>query len=285
MIYSVIIPTYNRRDLLVEAINSVFQQHYPAIEIIVIDDGSTDGTAQMIADKFPSVRYFYQPNQGPSAARNRGILESKGELIAFLDSDDIWLANKIDIELALLQEFPQAALLAGNARAYIENKVRAQDTFAQRNIIFDQQQPTFFDWSMSIMQIGPVCCTSSMLLKKSALIQLGEKPFDEELRFDEDWDLEFRLFSRFEALLYPQIVCESRAFNDGTRLFYSAPGQKRSHEEQQTLWRQQKNIISRHLNNPYWSMETEGLFRSRHKELTALIMATSPITTRSRTWI
>jgi glycosyltransferase involved in cell wall biosynthesis len=144
MIYSVIIPTYNRRDLLAEAITSVLQQHYDAIDIIVVDDGSTDRTAQMIAEKFPSMRYFYQSNQGPAAARNRGILESKGELVAFLDSDDIWLANKIDTELSLLQEFPQAALLAGNASAYIENKVRAQDTFAQRNILFDQQQPRFF---------------------------------------------------------------------------------------------------------------------------------------------
>jgi hypothetical protein len=124
-----------------------------------------------------------------------------------------------------------------------------------------------------------------MLLKKSALMRLGEKPFDENLRFDEDWDLEFRLFSRFAALLYPKIVCESHAFNDGTRRFYSAPGQQRSHEEQQNVWRQQKDIITRHLNNPYWSMETESLFRQRHKELTTLIVEDSPMTTRSKTWI
>jgi glycosyltransferase involved in cell wall biosynthesis len=270
--YSVIIPTYNRCKLLPEAIDSVLLQDYPAIEIIVIDDGSSDTTARMIAQKYPYVRYLYQPNQGPASARNRGIAESTGEFIAFLDSDDIWLENKITLELSLLQRFPEAAMLAGNASAFVEGKLRSEDTFAQRNILFNQHQPRFFDWSLSIMKKGPVCCTSSMTFRKSTLVKLGDKPFDETLRLDEDWDLEFRLFSQFKALLYPHIVCKSRVFNDGTRHFYSAAsGQPKTINERRQIWQQQRDIIARYLNNPRWDGNVEQDFQQRHEQLTALL--------------
>lgn len=271
MLYSVIIPTYNRCYLLQDAIDSVMQQNHAQLEIIVVDDGSTDETASMIASKYPFIRYFYQYNQGPAAARNRGIAEANGELIAFLDSDDIWLEEKIATELQLQYEFPQADAFAGNASAFIENIIRSEDTFAQRDIIFAQQQPRFFDWSMSIMQRGPVCCTSSMTFKKETLRGIGKKPFDESLRFDEDWDFEFRLFNYCNVLLYPQVVCTSRAFNDGTRLFYSAPGQLKSQQEQQNIWHQQQEIIARYLDSPDWSQDTRHNFQQRHQELTALL--------------
>ena len=269
--YSVIIPTYNRCRLLSEAIDSVLLQNYPAIEIIVIDDGSCDATARMIAKNYPSVLYFYQNNQGPASARNLGIAKASGELIAFLDSDDVWLENKINIELSLLQRFPEADMLAGNASAFIENKLRSEDTFAQRNILFNQQQPRYFDWSMSIMQKGPVCCTSSMTFRKSTLVKLGDKPFDESLRLDEDWDLEFRLFSQFNALIYPDIVCHSRIFNDGTRHFYSAGNQAKTKNEQHQIWRQQRDIIARYLNNPRWDDDVEQGFQQRHRQLSELL--------------
>lgn len=271
MIYSVIIPSYNRCELLAEAIASVLQQNYSALEIIVVDDGSTDSTAAMIARQYPFVRYFYQNNQGPASARNRGLAEATGELIALLDSDDIWHENKINTELVLLREFPEADVLAGNASAFIENTLRSADTFAQRNISFPYLQPRFFDWSIGIMQKGPVCCTSSMTFRKSGLSKLGKKPFDETLRLDEDWDLEFRLFSQLNVLLYPEIVCTTRVFNDGTRYFYSAQGQPKSDKEQQYIWQQQKDIISRYLNNPAWDEDTRYNFQQRQQELSALL--------------
>lgn len=120
MLYSVIIPTYNRCSLLQDAIDSVLQQDYSQLEIIVVDDGSTDATATIIADRYPFVRYIYQYNQGPAAARNQGIAAANGELIAFLDSDDIWLDDKIAIELKLLHGFPHADALAGNASALLK---------------------------------------------------------------------------------------------------------------------------------------------------------------------
>ena len=269
--YSVIIPTYNRCQLLAQAIDSVLRQRCPALEIILVDDGSTDDTHAMVAQAYPMVRYFYQPNAGPAAARNRGIRAARGETIALLDSDDLWLEHKFELEQSLLARYPQAGLLAGNARASVLGRLRSLDTFGERNIRFEAQQPRFFDWSMQIMLKGPVCCTSSMTFRRSALDQLGPAPFDESLRFDEDWDLEFRLFSRVPALLYPQAVCHSRIFHDNTRQHYTPAGMPRSGDEQRRIWRQQQAIIARYLNNPHWHSGAEQAFRQRHHQLDSLL--------------
>jgi len=269
-LYSVIIPSYNRCTLLSAAIDSVLEQDYPAIEIIVIDDGSTDATANMLANKYPQVRYYYQSNQGPASARNLGIKQSKGDLIAFLDSDCIWLKHKIQHELALLQRYPDVDMLAGNSRDYLEGRLRSANTFAQRNIVFNKQQPRLFDWSIPIMKLGPVCCTSTMTFKRATLMQLRHI-FDENLRFDEDWDLEFRLFSQFKALLYPQIVCDSHVFDDGTRRFYSAQGQLKSNKEQRHIWQQQKDIITRYLSSLNWDGDIEQEFLQREQQLAYLL--------------
>ncbi len=101
---SVIIPTYNRADLVVEAIQSVKAQSYSAIQIIVADDGSQDNTAQSVA-KFENVEYYYQENKGQGAARNLGLSYAKGEYIASLDSDDIWHEDFLKVAVAALEQY------------------------------------------------------------------------------------------------------------------------------------------------------------------------------------
>ncbi|MBL4672696.1 MAG: glycosyltransferase family 2 protein, partial [Arenicella sp.] len=96
---SVIIPTFNRQDDVVEAIQSVLDQGDFDIEIIVVDDGSTDQTRQQVRRFGGACRYVFQPNGGPSAARNAGLKLAKGELISFLDSDDLWLFGKVEKDL------------------------------------------------------------------------------------------------------------------------------------------------------------------------------------------
>ncbi len=271
MKYSVIIPTFNRREMLVAAIDSVLLQHYADIEIIVVDDGSNDGSCEMLAQRFPKVCALYQVNQGPAAARNRGVAAAKGALIAFLDSDDIWIEDKIERELDLFKRYPEAALLAGNASTFVEGALRSADTFAQRQIRFVDQTPRYFDWSLPIMKLGPTCCTSAMVFRQEALRALGSHPFDERLRLDEDWDLEFRFFARFKALLYPQTACQRRVFHDCTRLHYSAAGQIKSAAEQRGIWRQQRDILARYLDVSPWDADTRQGFLQRHHELEALL--------------
>ena len=95
---SVIIPTYQHADFLGDAIDSVLAQTYKDYELIIVDDGSTDGTREIVAAYGNQIKYIYQDNRGLSAARNTGILASKGEYIGLLDADDVWLPNKLEME-------------------------------------------------------------------------------------------------------------------------------------------------------------------------------------------
>lgn len=103
---SVIIPTFNRRDLVLRAIESARTQTYPNLEIVVQDDGSTDGTAEAIAALKLPIAYVWQPNRGLAAARNAAIRRSRGELIALLDSDDVWTTDKVAKCVAYLNQHP-----------------------------------------------------------------------------------------------------------------------------------------------------------------------------------
>src|SRR5690349_3602213 len=103
---SVIIPTYNRAQFIARAVDSVLEQTYKDFEIIVIDDGSSDNTQEILKAYEGKIRYVYQQNKGISAARNRGIQEAKGEYIAFLDSDDVWKPEKLSVQVAILDVNP-----------------------------------------------------------------------------------------------------------------------------------------------------------------------------------
>lgn len=101
---SVIITTYNRREYVLRAIDSVLAQSHPADEILFVDDGSTDGTTEEVRRRFPEIQYFWQKNQGVSAARNLGIRKASRQWIAFLDCDDAWRVDKIEKQLRALRE-------------------------------------------------------------------------------------------------------------------------------------------------------------------------------------
>lgn len=120
---SVIIPCYNYGHFLAEAIESVEKQAYPAREILVVDDGSTD-TTQEVAARYPEVIYIYQENQGLSAARNTGIRQSKGTYLVFLDADDWLFPNALATNVSCLQQHPQAAFAAGTyTQVYADGQV------------------------------------------------------------------------------------------------------------------------------------------------------------------
>ena len=106
---SVIIPTFNRQNLILRAVDSINSQSYKNIEIIVIDDGSTDDTQKVLSEYIKSgiVKYIYQKNAKQAAARNNGILHCKGDYIAFLDSDDIWLPKKLEKQVARMSTGPR----------------------------------------------------------------------------------------------------------------------------------------------------------------------------------
>ncbi|MFS8117396.1 MAG: glycosyltransferase family 2 protein, partial [Microcoleus sp.] len=108
---SVIIPAYNGDRYIVQAVESVFAQTYTNWEIIVVDDGSTDETHQVLQPYLDKIRYIYQENRGVAAARNRGIQEAKGEFIAFLDQDDFFLPDKLAAQIALFRQQPSLGIV------------------------------------------------------------------------------------------------------------------------------------------------------------------------------
>lgn len=113
---SVIIPVYNGAGFIAEAIASVRAQDYTPLELIVVDDGSTDQTAQVVQGLGADLRYVYQPNQGPAAARNQGLALAQGELIAFLDADDLWPPDKLSQQAACLAADAQVQVVWGNTQ-------------------------------------------------------------------------------------------------------------------------------------------------------------------------
>jgi glycosyltransferase involved in cell wall biosynthesis len=116
---SVIVAVYNGERFLAEALDSVFAQDYRPMEVIIVDDGSTDRTAE-IARSFPQARYFFQRNQGLSAARNAGIAAARGDLIALLDADDVMLPNKLTVQAQYLREHPDVGCVLCRQKILLE---------------------------------------------------------------------------------------------------------------------------------------------------------------------
>ena len=116
---SVVVPVYNGKRFLAQALQSIRDQTYRNVDVVVVDDGSTDGSADLI-DSFASVRHFSQSNQGNAAARNRGIAEAAGEHIAFLDQDDLWTPNKLAAQMQFLRKNPAYLAVVGHQRYIAE---------------------------------------------------------------------------------------------------------------------------------------------------------------------
>ena len=123
---SVIVPVHNGELYLAEALRSIQANQASPLEILVVDDGSQDGSAR-VAQNFPLVRYFYQQQAGPGAARNRGVQEARGQWLAFLDADDRWSPDKLALQLQYLQNHPKLDGVFGAARQFISPELTAAE--------------------------------------------------------------------------------------------------------------------------------------------------------------
>ena len=178
---STVIPTYDRADFVREAMTSVLRQDYPDIELIVVDDGSRDGTAAVVKAFEPAVRYVWQENRGVSAARNRGVAASTGDLIAFLDSDDLWLPHKVSAQVAYFEAHTEAQTCHTD-EVWIRRGVRVNERRMHR-----KQGGWQFLTSLPRCLISP----SAIMMRRTLWDQLGG--FDESLPACEDYDLWLRL--------------------------------------------------------------------------------------------
>lgn len=194
---SVIIPTYNRAVLLRKTLESVFDQTFSDYEIIVVDDGSTDRTEDSIAQLLEGrpaqgkrIRYFHQRNQGKSVALNRGLSETRGEWIAFLDSDDLWLPDKIEEQFRALHLYASESQACFTDARYINNPVFQGTAFECAGKRFPGQTAVLTN--LGEFAANPFGIMFPTLLVHSRVIRrVGE--FDPTLQVMEDLDYIFRL--------------------------------------------------------------------------------------------
>jgi glycosyltransferase involved in cell wall biosynthesis len=186
---SVIIPTYNRGWVVQEAIDSVLDQDFRDYELIVVDDGSNDNTQEILATYAEGITVLKQPNQGVSAARNSGISAASGQLIAFLDSDDLWLPGKLSSQVNFFKENDDA-VINQTQEIWVRNGVRVNPK--KRHHKFSGM---IFERSLALCLVSP----SAVMIRKSLFDTVGV--FDEQLPACEDYDLWLRISCRYPVYL------------------------------------------------------------------------------------
>jgi len=193
LFFSVIIPTYNRSNFLKHAIDSVLQQSFQDFELIIVDDGSTDGTEELVGElKDSRLVYHHQSNQGVAQARNQGVQLAKGGWIAFLDSDDRWTPKKLEAAVQYIQQWPLINIFHTEEVWYRSGKLLNQKK--------KHQNPTGWVYP----NILPICCMSmsTLVIKREVFDAIGL--FDESFIACEDYDFFLRATHQFEVKLIEQ---------------------------------------------------------------------------------
>jgi len=221
---SVIIPTYNCAKYICEAVDSVLAQTYNDFEIVVVDDGSTDDTKDILQRYNGRIRYIYQSNKGVSAARNLGLREAKGKYIAFLDADDIWLPEKLECQTKLLEENPDTVMVFSDIEMFSENTLirfsmsRSNNYQPYGSLKWRILQKEFNDGTLiKGITFGDLVLDNSILpatvvLKRICLDSIGY--FDEGLPIAEDYDLWLRISQKFKILYFNKITARRRYRQD-----------------------------------------------------------------------
>lgn len=225
MLVSVIIPTYNRAGTIRMAVDSALAQTYPDLEVIVVDDGSKDDSLAVLATYGDRIRVIPQANAGPSAARNRGVLEARGEIIAFLDSDDKWMPEKIARQVALMERGgPEMCCCVCNAQVIGNDGKQIGTTFGMSGI-----RPIFTEGEWT----NPQKVLSTRFLLFNQVVAIRREAFDRvggfnlDLRLLEDYELSLRLSSAgsWGVISDPLVV----KYNDDDGIGVSCMADKEKH--------------------------------------------------------
>jgi len=246
---SVVIPTWNRAAMVSDAVASALGQRGGQVEVIVVDDGSTDDTANMLQRTFGSqITLLQLPERlGVSAARNAGTRLATGELVAYLDSDDLWLPGKLDAELRLFEKFPDAAAVVSDSLRFVNGQPDRQSRFGMIGLL-----------AASEGQVRPVSeCqwlwTNSMKGAQMSAITLRRQIFDllegplfaEDLIWCEDWEFQMRLFHSSLVIVFPEVWTQARCMDDGARLGRWNPGKPLTREQEVGLLRARLKVMER----------------------------------------
>ena len=191
---SVVVPAYNGERTILETIKSIQQQTFSDFELIVINDGSTDRTLEPLATvEDPRLKVFSYENGGLPVARNRGIARSTGEFITFIDADDLWTPDKLELQLAALQQHPEAGVAYSWTLVMDE---KGEGFYPGKSVSFEGNVYP------QLLLSNFIASGSNVMLRREAIASVGE--FDPTLRSCEDWDYWLRVAARWSFVVVPK---------------------------------------------------------------------------------
>ncbi len=246
---SVVIPTWNRSRLVGEAIDSALIQDGERVEVIVVDDDSTDGTSDMLARRYGSRIKLLRMSRhsGVSAARNVGFREAAGELLAYLDSDDLWLPGKLEAELAAFEHFPDADVVISDSIGFHEGRAEDRSRFMHNGLLAASRGEVRWmqDCPWLWTDIRNNAATCSITLRRSVLARLEGPYFAEDLASCEDWEFELRLYASCRVLVLPRVLAHVRWIKDDTRSGRTLPGERATREQEIRRLRNRLTVMDR----------------------------------------
>jgi glycosyltransferase involved in cell wall biosynthesis len=269
ILVSVVIPTYNREYIISEAINSVLNQTYQNFEILVVDDGSTDKTKEVVENiKDPRIRYICQHNAGPSAARNNGIRNAKGDWIAFLDSDDIWLPEKLGKQIEVINSSDDrlGIVTCWSLNCYYKNNLPVEEV----NISIATNSQEFIR-GLILDPSSVITGTNTIIIRKTSFEKVGL--FNEDVRAYEDWDVWFRVATNYDFKCVNEVLAHNRTTNGSLSLSTNLDEVKKGYLNfLQNLFNEtacNHNILSLKelsYSNAYWYIGRRSLFQAKDKK-------------------
>lgn len=221
---SVIIPLYNKEQSIFATLQSVCAQTYTDFELLVVDDGSSDNSADIAGEYSDTrIRLIHKENGGVCSARNRGILEAKGEYIALLDADDQWEINYLEEQMRLIRDFPKAAMWGINYAELSNGRlVRKLETGLP-----DGYRGYVDNYFQMPNRVSDLFCSSSVVIRRDVFDRVGM--FDERIKYSEDIDMWYRIIAKYPVAFYDRYMvrylydAENRAMNRKRLLKYWLP--------------------------------------------------------------
>jgi len=244
---SVVIPTWNRAHIVCDAVESALKQRDGAVEVIVVDDASNDGTAELLSSTFGSQIRLLQlgDRRGPGAARNAGASLACGEFVGFLDSDDVWLDGKLDAELRVFDQFPEANTVVSDSQSFYAGEPDGPTRFAQNGLLTATQGRVRLadecEWLWTNSTLTAHTC--GITVRREVLTQAGPRLFAEDLPCCEDWEFQMRVYQLGHVLVLPKVYQSVRRFNDDSRHGRGIPGQARTREQELMLLQSRLAVI------------------------------------------
>ena len=249
MLLSVIIPTWNRAHLVCDAINSALNQCPGDVEVIVVDDASTDNTAGLLAETYGNgIRVLRRETRGGAgAARNAGVALASGEFVAFLDSDDVWLPGKFAAELRVFERFPSAEAVLSDSQNFFEHQADGPSRFAINGLLAatggEPRWANDCEWLWTNSTNAVQIC--SVTVRLAALSRIDTKLFAEDLDCCEDWEFQMRVCHLCRVVVLPKILAHVRRFDDNSRNGRGIPGRAKTRTQEMILLRDRLTVMQR----------------------------------------